>query len=286
MTDDLLTDIPEASNRRADFIRILSMVLAAVGVFVLLTYRNYLDVGQIPLGILYFAGVFVVYQAHKKDNLALAGIFTLVALVLVSLSVAKIFWNKNYLQSLTTANAFVLEDYIERYPLLEEYAFAGLLGKKDWVRFSDECVAPALQGRSTGSACHSDQGIQRKYKLNVNAEIDTVLRRMQRTAKDINDGRIKSGSDYQRCVGSRRCAPIPLLPANVDAKALEGNNTEHLAVRTAFWDLAEEKGLTQPVCEAMILCRAMMATGVVAFSEIAGSGAPAASAAPAATGTQ
>lgn len=264
MTDDVLIDTNEI-NKRKRVAGISALSLLGLGAFLLVTYRNYLDIGHLPLGILYALLVFLTYRSLKNAKI----LFSLVSIGIMGLmlfvAIAKVQWNKDYLRGLSTPQAFIMEDYIEHYPRLEEYYFVKTLNLPDWVRFTRSCVKPALNGQAVHNTCRRADVVLDTYNIDIQAETKKFMERMQQTAQSVKDGSITSGADYQACITNKTCAPIPLLPENVDAEKLQGNNTEHVEVRRAFWDLVEKKGLTPAVCQSMILCKAMVISGAISF---------------------
>lgn len=264
MSDDSLIDSNEQDKRKRMALSVAG-TLAAMQLIMLFTFRSYLDFGHILTLIAFMVVVMMVFWSLRKARIIGSIIGILLATGLLYASLVKIKWNESYLQDLTTANAFILEDYIDEYPSLEGHFFSRTLGKKDWIRFAEQCVTPALAQRPVIGACRDAKVIENVYRIDIQAEIDSFLRRMQRTAQEVQEERLRTGNQYQQCIAEKRCAPIPLLPDNVDADKLVNDSTQHLAVRQAFWDLVEARGLTQSVCNAMVLCRAMVHTGVLNF---------------------
>lgn len=264
MSDDSLIDNTERDKRKKMAL-IVGGTLAALQVLFLFTFRSYLDFGHILTTIPYMLAVVMAFWALRAAKIIPAVLCIVVAAGLLWVSLGKVKWNERYLQGLATTNAFILEDYIDEYPTLEEHMLAKTLRKKDWVRFAENCVTPAMRQQPVAGFCRDATLIQQHYRINVPAEIDIFMRRMQKTAQDIESGRIRTGSQYQQCIAEKRCAPIPLLPEDVDAEKLVNDSTQHIEIRKAFWDLVEGRGLTPGICNAMTLCRSMLATGVVSF---------------------
>lgn len=264
MSDDSLIDSNE-QDKRKKMALIVSGTLVAMQLIMLFTFRSYLDFGHIFTTIAFCVAALIVFWSLQKAKIIAAILGILLATMLLYASLAKVKWNESYLQGLTTANAFVLEDYIDEYPSLEEHFFSRTMNKKDWIRFAEVCVTPALAQRPVPGICRDARAIRDTFRIDVKREIDSFLARMQLTAKEVESARIRSGSQYQQCIAEKRCAPIPLLPENVDADSLVNDSVQHLVVRQGFWDLVEERGLTNNVCQAMVLCRAMLQTGLLNF---------------------
>lgn len=262
MSDDSLIDSNE-QDKRKKMALIVGGVLVAMQLIMLFTFRSYLDFGHIFTTIAFLVTTLMVFWSLNKAKIAVSIVCILLASALLYMSLAKVKWNERYLQGLTTANAFVLEDYIDKYPSLEGHIFSATLGNKDWIRFAQTCVTPALAGRPVTGLCRDARSIRDTFRIDVQAEMDAFLKRMQNTAKDVEAARIRTGSQYQQCLAEKRCAPIPLLPENVDADSLANDSSQHIQVRQGFWDLVEERGLTTNVCQAMVLCRAMLNTGLL-----------------------
>lgn len=265
MSDDILIDTSEKDKRKTAAFA-ASIVLAVMGIFVLLTYRSYLDIGHAPVFVVYAMFNFLLFRCLKKAKIVMALISIVMITIMLGLAIVKINWNKDYLYKLTTSDAFMFEDYIERYPRLEEYYFGHFFGQPDWIRFANQCALPALRKQPVHSSCRDVVSIQRKYNISINDEINNFMARMQRTALRVKEGRLKSGVQYQACLAKKDCAPIPLLPENVDAKLISDDVSQYTDVRIAFWDLAERRGLTLHVCGVMILCQAMVYTGALKFN--------------------
>lgn len=266
MTDDILIDTTEI-NKRKKVAVVSALLLLAAGMFLFITYRNFLDMGHIPLAVGYLILVIAVYVSLNKARIIPALLCLALAGGVLFLSLVKVQWSKDYLKSLTTRQAFILEDYIERYPTFEEYYFAGFLGVPDWVRFSRDCVEKALNKQPVAQNCRTADSIRDAYNIDIQKEINHFMGRMQSTAIKVKDGGITSGQQYQSCIAQRNCAPIPLLPENVDAEKISVRSKEYAEVRRAFWDLVEKKGLTKDICLSMLLCKAMNITGAVAFQD-------------------
>lgn len=272
MSDDSLIDNNE-QDKRKKMALIVGGTLVAMQLIMLFTFRSYLDFGHIFTTIGFLVAALMVFWSLQKAKIVSSILFILLATGLLYTSLVKVKWNERYLQGLTTPNAFVLEDYIDAYPSLEGHIFSATLGKKDWIRFAETCVTPALAGRPVAGLCRDARSIRETFRIDVQQEMDAFLRRMQSTAKDVEAARIRTGSQYQQCIAEKRCAPIPLLPENVDADSLVNDSAQHIPIRQGFWDLVEDRGLTSNVCHAMVLCRAMLNTGLLNF----GSGRNAAS---------
>ncbi len=266
MSDDSLINTTEIDKRKKMALGI-SVSLTVLQVLLLLTYRSYLDFGHLILTILYAVVVLVAFWSLRKAKIIPAIVSIVVAAALLYGGIAKMRWNESYLQGLTTPQAFIFEDYIEKYPTLEQHIFAKTLRQKDWIRLGEWCIKPALKRQPVPGFCRTPEGIQDMYRIDVQAEMEKYLRRMQKTAKDIQDGRIESASQYQNCIAQRQCAPIPLLPDDVAPDTLDPKSTQYADIRQAFWDLVEEKGITAPICLSMTLCRGLRATGVVDFGD-------------------
>lgn len=264
MSDDSLIDDTEIDKRRKMALFIGGPLLALQALF-LITFFSYLDFGHLFLVIGYMVITLVIFWALDSARILPALLGILLAAGLLYVQLAKVKWSEAYIQGLATPNAFILEDYIDSYPTLEEHIFAKTLRRKDWVRLSERCVEPALEQKPVPGFCRDTGLIEQNYRINIPAEIETFLGRMQKTAQDIESGRIRTGGQYQQCIAEKRCAPIPLLPENVDADKLANDTTQYADIRMAFWDLVEERGLTPVVCASMTLCRAMVSTGVIQF---------------------
>ncbi|MBU6235731.1 MAG: hypothetical protein KGQ41_07795, partial [Alphaproteobacteria bacterium] len=181
--------------------------------------------------------------------LLLAGVMTY--------STNKFNWRQSYIELANMGQPFFLEELIDRYPTYEEYTFA-FLKAPDWVRFNDECVQPALLNQVVPPRCASMDLIQRYYNIDMTMTMSAYYAKMKRTAKKVEEGKLKKRSEYAQCISNKECATIPLLPKGVDAEKVDPTSKDYIGVRQAFWSLITDKKMSQEVCSLTPICRALV----------------------------
>jgi len=196
-------------------------------------------------------------------------ILTILLLFLVIFYANKKFaWRQDYISVAKKGQPFILEEYIASYPTMEEHSFGWLWGEPAWVRFANDCVAPVLEGyTNVPSACINESTILKEYNIDIKATINQHLKKMQNTARRIEDGQLKDKRQYQTCLQQKQCAIIPLLPARVDPESIDRDSDAFLDVRQAFWSLINDKEITPSACHAMKLCRAMRDLSVISIGK-------------------
>lgn len=242
----------------------VSLLCLIGGVAYLLSQWQYYESGQGILLLLYILGCFVLFFALRFVKIMQIAAAVILLGLIVYYANQKFEWRKSYIDNAIRGNPFVLEEYITAYPSLEEHNFGKFWGAPAWVRFADECVRPALRGmRNVVSTCISDATIQNEYNINVQDVINQYFRKMQSTARRIEEGQLRDKRQYQACLQRKECAFIPLLPADVNPETIDRDSTDYLAIRQAFWSLINDRDITPITCEFMSLCRAMRDISVV-----------------------
>lgn len=234
------------------------------GVTHMLSQWQYYEPGQGILLSIYVLGCLVLFFALRfiKVTQILAA-FLLLGLI-IFYSNQKFEWRKSYIQNAFKGQPFLLEEYITQYPTMEEHSFGWLWGAQSWIQFAEDCVRPALtRANPANPACRSEAGILDEYKIDVKEAINAHFRKMQSTARRIEEGQLSDKNQYQNCLRQKQCAMIPLLPANVDAEALSRDSQDYIDIRQAFWSLINDTTLSPAVCEYMLLCRAMRNSSIV-----------------------
>lgn len=131
--------------------------------------------------------------------------------------------------------------------------------------FITACVEPALAGYEVGEACRSVENIRATYNVDIEAQIEKKRARMAQTAQRIAAGELQDPLLYKACIARDECAEVPLLPPGVDTTDLSKLTKAQLEISTAFWDLAEKKKMTRPVCDLIPECRAMVKLDVIKY---------------------
>lgn len=242
---------------------ILSLTLLIGGLHHMLSQWSYYEEGHGILTIVYAVACFAFFFAFRFVNIfQIIAAFVLLSLILFYAD-QKFEWQKNYIQSANKGDAFVLNPYIKEYPTLEERHFGWVWGVPSYIPFAEDCVIPKLKGLRTGKDCKSSASIQSAYNVDARALVNTHFSKMKRTAQRIEGGQMKSKRQYETCLRNKTCAIIPLLPANVDAEAIDRQSGEYLATRKMFWSLVNDKKISPEICEFMELCRALRDLGVM-----------------------
>jgi len=131
--------------------------------------------------------------------------------------------------------------------------------------FMSACVDPVLAGRDVGEACRSIENIRATYNIDIAAQIEARRTRMAETARRIAAGELQDPLLYKACIARDECAEVPLLPPEVDTADPDKLTPAQLEISTAFWDLAEQKKMTRPVCDLIPECKAVVKLGVIKY---------------------
>lgn len=245
----------------------ISLLILAGGVFHQLSQWEYYESGQGILLVIYLVACFGLFFALRFSNITqIIASFVLLALVTFYAD-QKFEWRKNYIQNSQNGKPFILEPYIQAYPLFEEHHFGGILDKPAWINFSADCLTPALSGTEVPKICRSEGRIKSEYNIDPIALVNTHFKRMKRTAQRIETGAMKNKRQYQACLRNKTCAIIPLLPKNVDADAIDRQSDQHIGTRKMFWSLMNDAKISPEVCEYMDLCRALRDLNVMPIAK-------------------
>lgn len=112
--------------------------------------------------------------------------------------------------------------------------------------------------------CGSFDAIRSRYGIDAAELIERRHNAMMMTARRLVSGELRDPARYQDCIRRGECTTIPLLPAGVKAADVAGTD-QHMATRTAFWQLARGRNLTPEVCAFMDICRALHQSGAMTF---------------------
>lgn len=241
----------------------LFAVFVTIGVYVFFVYGfAYLEASFIPYMIAYAVLCVLLYLSLEGFQvLRILGITGLAALVMM-VSVTKINWQKSYYES---EEPFMFMAHIDEYPSWEMNLISSFTGKENWVKFARECGDPARLGFSFREECRSYAGIQQRYNINMNVEVEEYLARMRHTASLIQKRGSLTGPQYKNCIYKGECAEIPLLEKEVKPEDINPEDQQFLYITQAYWDLVEAKPLTPEVCSFMTLCQVLRTTGAIRF---------------------
>jgi hypothetical protein len=130
--------------------------------------------------------------------------------------------------------------------------------------FMQACVDGPLAGHAAGSYCGDIAAIRRAYGVDPTVLIEQRRVLMVKTARRVARGELKQLSAYESCIHDGECAPVPLLPANVDSARVAGGS-QYLETRKAFWQLTENSKLTPEICTFIPVCKALRQSGAIRF---------------------
>lgn len=214
----------------------------------------------------YFMSAFIVGLVgfhfaliHEKVFLiALIVIFNITMLTFISNSIS---WRKDYVDQ-----GFILEAYVNEYPTYLE-SLIGWFGFGPYVTgFAEDClgeIGKPVRDSDVPDSCSGIQKVQQEYGVDVKQMIIDYHTKMKRTAKFIADGRA-SVIGYPGCVNTKRCAFVPLPPADMSEREIENSTTpEIVIVRDGFWDLVERQEITPRICANMFLCNRLVHYGIL-----------------------
>ncbi len=267
MTDDLedLDLAPKPKVSHPVMAAILSILFGSIGIFFFIKDFNYFENGQIVLIVLFALFMALFFYGINKVRLGKAVFALFLAIIVIIFSQAKYNWRKEYVSMSRSNKPFALDFYIDSYPPFEDYLIASYLEKPDWVRFSRDCVEPALEERQYKSACSSMKKISETYFIDVQEALREYRNKMARTAMRIESGHINSKRRYIDCIAKRQCVPVPLLPPGVKPDSIEPESSDFLEERRAFWQLVDSNEITAEICDFMTLCKALKKTGALSF---------------------
>lgn len=245
-------------DKKVLIISITSFILLLFGgCYYLVSQWGYYEDGQGILLVAYAISCFAAFFAIRFTNpFQIIASLVLLAFILFY-ATQKFEWRKEYVENTLAGKSFLLEPYIDTYPILESYHFGWLWGAPDYVRFSNDCIAPALHNQKPGIHCNSQNSIRSEYNIDAFDMVNEHYKVMQSTAKRVESGRLKSKKQYQQCLANKTCAIIPLLPANVDAESIDRQSQDYLPTRKMFWSLVNDPKISPEICEFMDLCRAL-----------------------------
>jgi len=208
-----------------------------------------------------------IFTIRKKKIILSLCVFMILG-ASIYYSCEKFQWRKDYITSSQTGDFFLLDPYIEEYPLYEDRVFSAFLNNPKYVAFSDECYKPALNNQTPASNCKSLNLIKSHYNVDVNQMIQDHYTKMQSTARQFEGGRIKDRRQYQNCLKTKRCAKIPLLPAGADIASINPESHDYIDIRRQFWSLLDgNKKITPDICEFMDLCRTMRDINIISIAK-------------------
>lgn len=129
--------------------------------------------------------------------------------------------------------------------------------------FRSDCIDAVLEQNIISEGCRSASAMQETYGVNVWDVLDEHRSRMIMTARLIARGDILTQKDYEACLGTGKCAPIPLLGEHGKDNVRKLNTPQAIETRRLFWYLVEDGRLTRDICAYMDTCRALEKIGLI-----------------------
>ncbi len=241
----------------------LFAVFVTIGVFVFFVYGfAYLEFSSLPYMLAYAALCAAFYFSLKNFQiLRVLGITVLAALVML-LAVTKINFQKAYYENDTP---FMFLAYIENYPSWEGSLLSSVTGQPNWVKFAKECGEPVQKGLTFRDDCRTYLGIEKRYNIDMNKEVEEYLARMRHTASLVQKRGSLTAPQYKNCIYKRECAEIPIMQKEVKPSDIDPQDQQFLYITKAYWDLVEAKPLSPEICSFMTLCQVLRTTGAIRF---------------------
>lgn len=194
------------------------------------------------------------------------GLSVLIILMLlgaVTYAQMKFNWREAFITAASKNKYPAINRYIDHYPTFEEHSFAALTGEPRWIEFSKECLEPALDGKPMAESCHSVKMIEDRYNIDINSVINEHYAKMRKTAIMLQKGQLNNEAIYRSCLQSKRCAFIPLLPANADIDTMSAQSGQYMDIRRQFWSIIDNKMIQDDACDFDDLCRIMRDNNVI-----------------------
>ena len=246
---------------------LIPLAFVIFGFLFFLSQWGYSENGHKALLISYMVGCAGLSAALKFKRKALITFIVIVLLAICAYAQAKFEWRKDYINSSRTlSQSFQMEPYIASYPTFEDHYLHFFMNNPRWVAFNDECFRPALFSGGAASECMSAARISDNYNIDIYNVIDDYYERMQWTANGMIKGHFDNKANLRTCLQNKKCAAIPLLPA--EAQNINYNNLrpEYQKVSNQFWSIVEEDDISAENCNFVPLCRAMQQLGVIAIA--------------------
>lgn len=257
-------DQNEIVDKKAILVSVATGLVCAVFGLILFMFQGaYAEKGHDKLLMVYIIMAIIliipVYFSKK-------GVISLLAIMMVTTLVyswMKFDWRADYIKNAKNGNAFILETYIDDYPTFEDHYFPILSDKPQWVHFANDCYKPATKSQDMAQTCRSTSLIQTNYNINLDRVIRNHFRKMKTTAEMLQQGQLLNKEQYRRCLTTKRCAIIPLLPADAEGKEIDASSDDYIQIRRQFWSLVNDKEISPEICEFIDLCRVMRDQNVV-----------------------
>lgn len=247
----------------------VGLIALGYGLYNFLSQWSYSEVGHEYLLIAYAIAAVLMFLALRMSRTGIS-VFFLIFLVGVTFYANQKFdWRKSYVTAAEKGNYFAMEQYIDKYPTFEDHKFAWFSDTPRWVGFSKDCYEPLLNSENIpkqkiGRNCKNATLIKDFYRVDVHQIINTHYRKMQSTAKRLENGKLNKRK-FEACLNNKSCAMIPLLPAGVE---VDQQSEDYMDIRKQFWSVRNDKKMSQPNCDFFDFCRVMTAAEIIAFDKI------------------
>lgn len=248
------------ADQQLSFLAILlSVFFAVIGLYYFFSQFEYFEVGQLVLMALFVLCNVMFFFWFKERRIVYASLMIGMMFLVIAAANKKYEWRENYV-----TKGFELELYIDQYPSWEEYLYARVMEEPNWVDFVNTCVKPSQRGRRASAPAHCGnlRAIEQTYHIDMGEELQKHFQKMKKTAKAIANERVRQ-IGYPRCILSKTCAQVPLLPKGVDPDSVNPESMDYIEIRRAFWDLVEGSQVTAEICGHMELCRVLRDLGAI-----------------------
>lgn len=244
--------------------------LVTLTIFIFLFYRRmaYIEHGHGFIIIAYIVLSSALFFCIRKANATLSVLCLVLMIGTHIYSSSKFDWREDYIANAIANRPFALEPLITEYPVYEDYLFSSFTGRPNWVKLSRECFEPAIAGNTTGPRCTSFETIQTTYNVDLLSAFKQYFGKMRTTAKKIADGSMVKRDDLVKCLASKQCVPVPLLPKGVEAKSIDPSSKDYISLRKAFWSLVNDEKLSNEACSLDQLCRALVTMKLIEVNKI------------------
>lgn len=247
---------------------ILTAIFAFLGAYVISQGWGYFDASLVYFLVAFVLALVGFYITMLVENVPLIVISLVVGIASLFLMNNSFDWRRAYID-----NGFILEAYIGSYPSYGELLMSKITTpKKDLalVNFADDCIGTLnkpVERFTRPETCQTVNGINSYYSTDLFGVMIDYHRKMASTAKRIKEGQAMQIA-YPMCINTKRCAYVPLPPADIEENVLANTKDAQLVIlRDGFWELIEERSITPNVCANMFLCNRLVDLGILSASE-------------------
>jgi len=244
---------------------ITGLVFAVFGLVFFMLQGEYAEAGHDSLLMIYIIMAILLIIPVYYSKKSIVTLIVMMMVMTIGYSWMKFDWRSQYIKDAQNGNPFVLEAYIDSYPTFEDHFFPFLSDNPQWVHFANDCYIPAMQGSAMNDKCRSVALINKNYNIDLDTLGRTYYRKMQNTAAMLQQGQLLNKEQYRRCLASKRCAIIPLLPAEAEGQIISETSQDYIGIRRKFWSLINDDYMSPEICEFVDFCRVMRDQNVIAI---------------------